>query len=98
VTDHGIRYRTLFISDVNLGTKGCQSALLLDFLRTVDADTIYLVGDIVDGWRLKANWWGSCRAFAINRSWTRSAEEFALNIVPLRGASRTTKGRYTPAV
>jgi UDP-2,3-diacylglucosamine pyrophosphatase LpxH len=51
------RYRTLFISDLHLGTKGCQSHLLLDFLRTIDADTIYLVGDIVDGWRLKSSWY-----------------------------------------
>jgi UDP-2,3-diacylglucosamine pyrophosphatase LpxH len=50
------RYRALFISDIHLGTKGCQSRLLLDFLREVDADTIYLVGDIVDGWRLKQVW------------------------------------------
>jgi len=50
-------FRTLFISDVHLGTRGCQAALLLDFLRYHDADTIYLVGDIVDGWRLKANWY-----------------------------------------
>ncbi len=51
------RYRALFISDVHLGTKGCQSTLLLDFLRQVDADTIYLVGDIIDGWRLKTGWY-----------------------------------------
>jgi len=51
------RYRTLFISDVHLGTRGCQSKLLLDFLRQVDADTIYLVGDIVDAWRLKQGWY-----------------------------------------
>ena len=51
------RYRTIFISDVHLGTKGCQSALLLEFLRDVDADTIYLVGDIVDAWRLKQSWY-----------------------------------------
>lgn len=50
------RYRTIFISDVHLGTKGCQSRLLLDFLRDNDADTIYLVGDIVDAWRLKQGW------------------------------------------
>jgi UDP-2,3-diacylglucosamine pyrophosphatase LpxH len=42
-------FRTLFISDVHLGTKGCQADRLLDFLRYHDADTIYLVGDIVDG-------------------------------------------------
>jgi UDP-2,3-diacylglucosamine pyrophosphatase LpxH len=51
------RYRTLFISDLHLGAKGCQSHVLLDFLREVDADTIYLVGDIVDGWRLKSSWY-----------------------------------------
>ena len=50
------RYRTLFISDVHLGTRGCQSGLLLDCLRRIDADTIYLVGDIVDAWRLKQVW------------------------------------------
>ena len=50
------RFRALFISDVHLGTKGCQSELLLDFLKLYDADTIYLVGDIIDGWRLRQGW------------------------------------------
>ncbi|MFO1148819.1 MAG: UDP-2,3-diacylglucosamine diphosphatase [Alsobacter sp.] len=49
--------RTLFLSDVHLGTKGCQAEFLLDFLRTVETDTIVLVGDIIDGWRLKAGWY-----------------------------------------
>ncbi|WP_026379619.1 UDP-2,3-diacylglucosamine diphosphatase [Afifella pfennigii] len=49
-------FRTLFLSDVHLGTRGCQAELLLDFLREHDAETIYLVGDIVDGWRLRRNW------------------------------------------
>ncbi|GJD83589.1 UDP-2,3-diacylglucosamine diphosphatase [Methylobacterium haplocladii] len=52
-----IRVRTLFLSDTHLGTKGCQASLLLDFLRDVDADAIYLVGDIVDGWQLKSGWY-----------------------------------------
>jgi UDP-2,3-diacylglucosamine pyrophosphatase LpxH len=51
------RYRTLFLSDLHLGTRGLQAELLLDFLRVNDADTIYLVGDIVDGWRLKGGWY-----------------------------------------
>lgn len=46
-------YRTLFISDVHLGTRACQADMLLDFLRENDAETIYLVGDIVDFWRIK---------------------------------------------
>ncbi len=51
------RYRTIWISDVHLGTKGCQAELLLDFLRHTESDTLYLVGDIVDGWRLKHSWY-----------------------------------------
>lgn len=50
------RVNTLFISDVHLGTRGSQAAALLDFLKHYDAETIYLVGDIIDGWRLKAAW------------------------------------------
>ena len=52
-----LRVRTLFLSDIHLGTKGCQAELLLDFLREVDADEIYLVGDIVDGWKLRSGWY-----------------------------------------
>ncbi len=50
-------FRTIFISDVHLGCRGCQAGLLLDFLRYHDAESIYLVGDIVDGWRLKKGWY-----------------------------------------
>src|ERR1700704_6940922 len=55
--DGSREYRALFISDVHLGTRGCQAERLLDFLREYDAETIYLVGDIVDGWALKGGWY-----------------------------------------
>ena len=51
------KFRTLFLSDLHLGSKGCQANQLLDFLRQHEADTIYLVGDIVDGWHLKSSWY-----------------------------------------
>ncbi|MBV9858632.1 MAG: UDP-2,3-diacylglucosamine diphosphatase [Alphaproteobacteria bacterium] len=51
------RYRAIWISDIHLGTRGCKAEYLLDFLRWNDADTIYLVGDIVDGWRLRKSWY-----------------------------------------
>ncbi len=51
------RLRTLFISDIHLGTRGCQAERLLDFLAHHDAETIFLVGDIIDGWRLKRSWY-----------------------------------------
>jgi len=58
VTEGGMRhFRALFISDVHLGARGCQADLFLDFLRHHDADIIYLVGDIIDGWRLRSAWY-----------------------------------------
>jgi UDP-2,3-diacylglucosamine pyrophosphatase LpxH len=47
------RLRALFISDVHLGTRAAQAGPLLDFLKHCEADTIYLVGDIVDFWRVR---------------------------------------------
>ena len=46
-------FRTIWISDVHLGTRGCNHELLIDFLDHTDSETMYLVGDIIDGWRLK---------------------------------------------
>lgn len=58
MTDLGIRrYRTVFVSDVHLGTRGCQAEMLLDFIRHIECDTLYLVGDIVDGWKMKSGWY-----------------------------------------
>jgi len=55
--DNTHHLRTLFISDVHLGSRGAQAERLLDFLRWHDADTIYLVGDIIDGWKMKNGWY-----------------------------------------
>ena len=51
------RYRSIFISDVHLGTRGCQAELLLDFIRHVECDKLFLVGDIIDGWKLRSGWY-----------------------------------------
>ena len=51
------RYRTIWISDIHLGTRGCNAVMLLDFLRSVECDVLYLVGDILDGWRLRKGWY-----------------------------------------
>ena len=49
-------YRAVFISDLHLGTPGCQADTLLDFLKHTECDHLYLVGDIIDGWQLKQRW------------------------------------------
>lgn len=50
------RYRTIWISDIHIGTRQCRSDLLLDFLRWHDSEHLYLVGDIIDGWSLRKSW------------------------------------------
>jgi UDP-2,3-diacylglucosamine pyrophosphatase LpxH len=49
-------FRSVFISDVHLGTRGCQAELLLDFIRSMECEQLYLIGDIIDGWKLKGGW------------------------------------------
>lgn len=51
-----LRVRAVWISDLHLGTPGCQADALLGFLRAVECETLYLVGDIVDGWQLRRSW------------------------------------------
>ena len=77
------RYRTLFLSDLHLGSRGCQAELLLDFLRHNEADTVYLVGDIVDGWRLKNGWY-----------WPQSHNDVVQKL--LRKARKGAKVVYVP--
>ena len=67
-TPHRIRrHRTIFISDTHLGTRGCKAELLADFLNHNDCQTLYLVGDIIDGWRLKESWyWSPAHSAVVN--------------------------------
>jgi len=76
-------YRTIFISDTHLGTSGCKAELLADFLAHNHCQTLYLVGDIIDGWRLKQNW-----------SWNK-AHTAVLNLI-LRKAATGTRVIYVP--
>lgn len=50
-------YRTIWLSDIHLGSPGCQADYLLEFLRVHRCDTLYLVGDILDGWQLRKCWY-----------------------------------------
>jgi len=78
-----MRVRTLFLSDIHLGTRGCQADKLLEFLRVFDADLIYLVGDIVDGWQLKTGWY-----------WPQAHNDVVQKI--LRKARKGTRVIYIP--
>ena len=56
-----LKFRTVWISDTHLGTAGCNAELLHDFLHSIKPETLYLVGDIIDGWRLKRGWYWPAR-------------------------------------
>lgn len=77
------KYRTIWISDIHLGTKGCKAEFLLDFLRQHDAEYLYLVGDIIDGWQLKKNWY-----------WPQSHNDVVQKF--LRAARKGTKVYFIP--
>jgi UDP-2,3-diacylglucosamine pyrophosphatase LpxH len=75
--------RTIFISDVHLGTRGCKAALPADFLLHNDCKTLYLVGDIVDGWRLKRNWfWSSSHSAVVNAVLRKVEEGTRVVVIP----------------
>ncbi len=77
------RYRAIWISDIHLGTRGCKAEFLLDFLRYTDSEYLYLVGDIVDGWRLRKSWY-----------WHQAHNDVIQKL--LRKARKGTKVVYVP--
>ena len=78
-----LHFRTVWISDLHLGTPGCQAVALLDFLKRVDCDTLYLVGDIIDGWQLRRSWY-----------WPQSHNDVVQKI--LRKARKGTRVVFVP--
>ena len=52
-----MEYQTIFISDIHLGSKGCKADVLNNFLKHNSAKKLYLVGDIIDGWKIQQNKW-----------------------------------------
>jgi UDP-2,3-diacylglucosamine pyrophosphatase LpxH len=77
------RFRTIWISDVHLGTRGCAAAMLIDFLDSVDSETMYLVGDIIDGWRLKKKfYWPTAHNDIIWRILKRSKRGTRMIYIP----------------
>ena len=82
-SDASFSCRTVFISDIHLGTRGCQAELLLDFIRSVRCERLYLIGDIVDGWKMKTGW-----------NWPQSHNDVVQKI--LRMARKGTEVIYVP--
>jgi UDP-2,3-diacylglucosamine pyrophosphatase LpxH len=77
------RYRAIFLSDIHLGTAGCKAAHLLDFLRHNESDSLYLVGDIIDGWALRSRFY-----------WPQSHNDVIQKV--LRKARKGTRVVYVP--
>ena len=70
-------YRSVFISDTHLGTRGCRSDFLADFLRRTSCEQLYLVGDIIDGWRLRKTWYWDANHDEVLRQIIRHARNGA---------------------
>jgi len=75
--------RAAFISDVHLGTRGCQAAMLLDFIRHLECEQLYLVGDIIDGWKLKGGWhWPQSHNDVVQKVLRMARKGVAVTYVP----------------
>lgn len=78
-----IKYRTIWVSDLHLGSKGASANELLSFLKVTESDNLYLVGDIIDMWQLSKKWY-----------WPESHNEVAQKI--LRKSRKGTNVIYVP--
>lgn len=88
------KHRTIWISDVHLGTSGAKADLLSDFLKYNDCETLYLVGDIIDGWRMKKRaYWPQEHVDVIRRILTRSKR--GTNVVYVTGNHDEFLRRYS---
>jgi UDP-2,3-diacylglucosamine pyrophosphatase LpxH len=80
---HDADYRTIWISDVHLGTRGCKADLLLDFLRRNASDRLYLAGDIIDGWRMRRSWfWAPSHSAVIQEILCKARNGTAVFYIP----------------
>jgi UDP-2,3-diacylglucosamine pyrophosphatase LpxH len=77
------RFRAVFVSDIHLGTAGCQAKPLLDFLKHHPSDNLYLIGDIIDGWQLRRRWfWPQAHNDVIQKLLRRARKGCRVVFVP----------------
>lgn len=77
------RFRTVFISDLHLGARGARAEELCEFLKGIRCDTLYLVGDVIDMWRLKSRWyWPSAHNDVVRRILKMSGKGVRVVYVP----------------
>ena len=76
------KYRTIFISDIHLGSRGCKADSLCHFLKHNTCETLYLVGDIVDGWRLQRSWyWPQAHSNVLRRLLTAAKRDTKIHYI-----------------
>jgi UDP-2,3-diacylglucosamine pyrophosphatase LpxH len=81
--EHQPRLRSVFISDLHLGTPGCQAKALLSFLKAHPSDKLYLVGDIIDGWQLRRKWhWPQAHNDVIQKILKRTRKGCKVTFIP----------------
>lgn len=88
------RVRTIWLSDLHLGTRGSRAVELSAFLKQHECDTLYLVGDIIDGWRMKARlFWPQAHTDVLRRILTKARR--GAHVVVVTGNHDEFLRRYT---
>ncbi len=78
-----VRVRSIFLSDIHLGTRACQAERLLSFLRAYEAEHVYLLGDIVDFWSLaRGVYWPPPHNTFVQKMLKRARHDVKVTFVP----------------
>jgi UDP-2,3-diacylglucosamine pyrophosphatase LpxH len=91
MTNH---HKTIWVSDIHLGTRGCQAEVLLDFLKHNTADTLYLVGDIIDMWALSRRIYFPKSHIAVMKKILKLAKP--TRVIYIRGNHDETLDHFVP--
>ena len=79
-------YRTIWISDTHLGTSGSKSSMLLEFLDQTDSEYLFLVGDIIDGWRMRKKMYWHQEHNDVVQKVLKKAKNMKIGAIPIQNA------------
>ena len=78
------RVRSIFLSDIHLGTRACQAGRLLDFLKAYDSERLFLVGDVIDFWAMRSRgiYWSEEQNTVVQKVLKRARHDVRVIFVP----------------
>ena len=77
------RVRSLFLSDIHLGSRACRATQLLSFIRDYDPDFVFLIGDIVDFWAMSRGvYWPAAHNTVVQKILRKARHRSRVFLIP----------------